>query len=164
MTGCRHNAKNTLVKNYLHLAEANGASVLPLDHGHAGLPRVRTAGTTCHVRHTRAKVPRRRTASRVLTADQVVFAASALGTQRLLHRMMAEGHLPGLSDPSGRARPHQLRVDPRLDRAGRLGRLHARVSRSRPPSTPTRYTHIEPVRYGKGSQRDVPDADRAHRW
>ena len=25
MTGCRHNAKNTLVKNYLHLAETNGA-------------------------------------------------------------------------------------------------------------------------------------------
>ena len=25
MTGCRHNAKNTLVKNYLHLAEKNGA-------------------------------------------------------------------------------------------------------------------------------------------
>ena len=30
MTGCRHNAKNTLVKNYLHLAEQNGARVLPL--------------------------------------------------------------------------------------------------------------------------------------
>ncbi len=30
MTGCRHNAKNTLVKNYLHLAEAAGAVVLPL--------------------------------------------------------------------------------------------------------------------------------------
>ena len=30
MTGCRHNAKNTLVKNYLYLAEQNGASVLPL--------------------------------------------------------------------------------------------------------------------------------------
>ena len=25
MTGCRHNAKNTLVKNYLYLAEQNGA-------------------------------------------------------------------------------------------------------------------------------------------
>ena len=25
MTGCRHNAKNTLVKNYLYLAEKGGA-------------------------------------------------------------------------------------------------------------------------------------------
>ncbi|MGZ4438419.1 MAG: FAD-binding protein, partial [Nocardioidaceae bacterium] len=30
MTGCRHNAKNTLVKNYLYLAESKGATVLPL--------------------------------------------------------------------------------------------------------------------------------------
>ncbi|WP_341351066.1 hypothetical protein [Nocardioides convexus] len=30
MTGCRHNAKNTLVKNYLYLAEQNGAQVHPL--------------------------------------------------------------------------------------------------------------------------------------
>src|SRR5690606_36756091 len=30
MTGCRHNAKNTLVKNYLHLAEKAGAVVRPL--------------------------------------------------------------------------------------------------------------------------------------
>lgn len=29
MTGCRHNAKNTVVKNYLHLAEGAGAVVHP---------------------------------------------------------------------------------------------------------------------------------------
>ena len=29
MVGCRHNAKNTLVKNYLYLAEKNGATVIP---------------------------------------------------------------------------------------------------------------------------------------
>ena len=29
MTGCRHNAKNTLVKNYLYLAERAGATVHP---------------------------------------------------------------------------------------------------------------------------------------
>ena len=30
MTGCKHNAKNTLTKNYLYLAEKNGARVYPL--------------------------------------------------------------------------------------------------------------------------------------
>jgi len=30
MTGCRHGAKNTLLKNYLHLAERAGATVYPL--------------------------------------------------------------------------------------------------------------------------------------
>jgi hypothetical protein len=29
MTGGRHNAKNTLVENYLYLAERAGATVLP---------------------------------------------------------------------------------------------------------------------------------------
>jgi cholesterol oxidase len=33
MTGCRHNAKNTLVKNYLYLAERAGAVVHPMNHG-----------------------------------------------------------------------------------------------------------------------------------
>jgi cholesterol oxidase len=42
MTGCRHNAKNTLVKNNLHLADQAGAVVIsdttvvalrPLDRG-----------------------------------------------------------------------------------------------------------------------------------
>src|SRR5437879_8370956 len=30
MTGCRHGAKNTLVKNYLYLAERAGAQIFPL--------------------------------------------------------------------------------------------------------------------------------------
>ena len=42
MTGCRHNAKNTLVKNYLYLAEQNGADGAPADHGHPR--RARGAG------------------------------------------------------------------------------------------------------------------------
>lgn len=30
MTGCRHGAKNTLVKNYLALAESASAQVIPM--------------------------------------------------------------------------------------------------------------------------------------
>ena len=30
MTGCRHEAKNTLLKNYLYLADRGGAEVYPL--------------------------------------------------------------------------------------------------------------------------------------
>ena len=48
MSGCRHNAKNTLVKNYLYLAEQNGARVLPLTTVDPDLPagrgRVRRTG------------------------------------------------------------------------------------------------------------------------
>src|SRR5262249_53157304 len=102
MTGCRHNAKNTLVKNYLYLAEQNGATVLPLTTVTSIEPRTDTdtGGYDVHVRFTKAKVNRPE-ATRVLRAGQVVLAASALGTQRLLHRMKDEGHLPHLSDRLG---------------------------------------------------------------
>ncbi len=39
MTGCRHNAKNTLLKNYLHLAEAAGATIAPMTTVKAVRPR-----------------------------------------------------------------------------------------------------------------------------
>src|SRR3954466_9561331 len=68
MTGCRHNAKNTLVKNYLHLAERNGAKVLPLTTVTRVAPRA-DGGYDVHVRYTKAKV-RRSPSRRVLTAEQ----------------------------------------------------------------------------------------------
>ena len=148
MTGCRHNAKNTLVKNYLHLAEANGASVLPLTTVTRVSPR-EGGGYDVHVRHTRAKV-RRRTASRVLTADQVVFAASALGTQRLLHRMKAEGHLPRLSDRLGElARTNSESILGSIARDASVDYTQGVAITS--SFHPDAHTHIEPVRYGKGS-------------
>ena len=58
MTGCRHNAKNTLVKNYLHLAEQSGAEVLPLTTVTRVTPRAgRRVRRT--VRFTKAKARRR---------------------------------------------------------------------------------------------------------
>ncbi len=148
MTGCRHNAKNTLVKNYLHLAEANGAQVLPL----TTVTRVRPrdgGGYDVHVRFTKAKAPRRGT-RRVLTAEQVVFAASALGTQRLLHRMRDEGHLPGLSDRLG----HLSRTN--SESIGGVVAPDATVDYSQGIAITSSFhpdpdTHIEPVRYGPGS-------------
>ena len=81
MTGCRHNAKNTLPKNYLALAEAAGAVVYPMttvtgvcerDGGGFTVDTVRTAA-----------VGRQRI--RRLSADQVIVAAGTYNTQRLLH-------------------------------------------------------------------------------
>ena len=58
MTGCRHNAKNTLVKNYLYLAEQNGAVVHPL----TTVTRVRPldgGGYRVDARWTKAKLSRK---------------------------------------------------------------------------------------------------------
>jgi cholesterol oxidase len=148
MTGCRHNAKNTLVKNYLYLAEKLGArvhelttveNVRPLDGG----------GYAVDVRFTKAKI-RRKAVRRTLTAEQVVFSASALGTQRLLFRMRDEGHLPKLSK--------RLGYLSRTNSESILGAIapDTKVDYSQGIAITSSFhpdgdTHIEPVRYGKGS-------------
>jgi cholesterol oxidase len=148
MTGCRHNAKNTLAKNYLYLAESKGARIMPLTTVTRVSPRDE-GGYDVQVKFTKAK---RATAAsrRTLTADQVVFAASALGTQRLLHRMKDEGHLPELSERLG----HLSRTNSESI-LGAIGPADATVDYSRGVAItssfhPDEHTHIEPVRYGKG--------------
>jgi cholesterol oxidase len=148
MSGCRHNAKNTLVKNYLYLAEQGGAKVLPLTTVTRVVPRD-GGGYAVHVRYTKAKVSRR-AVTRVLTADQVVFSASALGTQRLLHRMRDQGHLPRVS--------RRLGYLSRTNSESILGAIapDRRVDYSQGIAItssfhPDEQTHIEPCRYGVGS-------------
>ncbi len=167
MTGCRHNAKNTLVKNYLHLAEQSGARVLPL----TTVTRIRPrdgGGYDVEVRYTKAKL-NRPGATRTLTADQVVLSASALGTQRLLHRMKDEGHLPRLSERLGHLS--------RTNSESILGAIapDTKVDYSQGVAItssfhPDEHTHIEPVHYGKGSnamsllQTVLTDGDLGPRW
>jgi cholesterol oxidase len=148
MTGCRHNAKNTLVKNYLYLAEQNGATILPL----STVTRVAErsgGGYDVHVRFTKAKT-NRRSARRVLSAEQVVFSASALGTQRLLHRMRDQGHLPGISPRLGflsRTNSESIGGVIAPDTSVDYSQGIAITSSFHPDPN----THIEPVRYGPGS-------------
>ena len=97
MVGCRHNAKNTLVKNYLPLAEKAGAEVLPLTTVTRVAPRPE-GGYAVEVRPTGRRGQRHH---RTLTAQHVVMAAGTWGTQELLHQMKASGALPHLSDRLG---------------------------------------------------------------
>ncbi len=153
MTGCRHNAKNTLVKNYLWLAERAGAVVHPL----TTVTEVRPAtggGYEVTAVRTGVRLPGRRRRL-VFHADQVVFAAGTLGTQRLLHAMKASGALPHLSE--------RLGVLTRTNSEAILGAsVTGRTARRRSVdySTgvaitssfhPDPRTHIEPVRYGPGA-------------
>ena len=173
MTGCRYNAKNTLVKNYLYLAEQNGAVVHPLTTVTQVRP-LTDGGYAVTVRYTKARWLRRRlrasTVTRTLTAEQVVFSASALGTQRLLHRMRDEGQLPSLSDRLGHLS--------RTNSESILGAIapDTRVDYSQGIAItssfhPDEDTHVEPVRYGRGSnvmsllQTVLTDGDGpARRW
>ena len=148
MTGCRHNAKNTLVKNYLYLAEQRGAVVHPL----TTVTRVRPlegGGYRVDARWTKAKLSRRG-ATHTFTAEHVVFAAAALGTQKLLHRLKAEGDLPRLSDRLG----HLARTNSESIMGAIAPDLSVDYSYGVAITSsfhPDEHTHVEPVRYGKGS-------------
>ena len=101
MIGCPHGAKNTLVKNYLWLAERAGAEVLPermvVDVRPVGAPDG-SEGYEVTTEHPGAWLRKRR---RTFTAHGVVLAAGALGTNRLLQATKLRGSLPRVSDRLG---------------------------------------------------------------
>jgi cholesterol oxidase len=146
MTGCRHGAKNSLTANYLALAERGGAvvhplttvtSVRPLADGGYAIDTVRTG------KWFTGK------ADRTFTADQVIFSAGTYNTQKLLHRFR-DTTLPKLSPRLGY-----------LTRTNSEAVLGVRTAKPKYDYTsgvaitsswhPDGNTHIEPVRYGKGS-------------
>jgi len=144
MIGCRHGAKNRLDHNYLHLAERLGAVIHPETTVESVRPRA-GGGYVVRARHT---VRRRETTEFI--ADQVVFAAGTLGTQRLLHRMRDEGVLPDISPRLGELT--------RTNSEAILGAMSNRkdVDFTRGVAITSSFypdvrTHVEPVRYGKGS-------------
>jgi cholesterol oxidase len=144
MTGCRHNAKNTLPKNYLALAERAGARVYPLTTATAIAERDGGGFTIETVRTTGRRRVRR------LSAEHVIVAAGTYGTQKLLHRMKNEGMLPRLSPRLGRLT--------RTNSESLLGAVSTRADTDYSRGVaitssfyPAPDTHVEPVRYGKGS-------------
>ena len=146
MTGCRHGAKNTLVKNYLYLAEQAGAKVWELttvkhiqQHTDGGfelsLKRTSVAG---EVRAATIRVP------------QVIVAAGALGSAKLLQKSRDRGGLKGISPKLGELS--------RTNSESLLGVVakkndhdFTRGSSITSSVFPNAHTHIEPVRYGRGS-------------
>ncbi|MEU1040191.1 GMC family oxidoreductase [Streptomyces sp. NPDC005907] len=155
MTGCRHGAKNTLNENYLHLAEKAGAVVHPMttvvsvtDDSRGGYA-VRTLPTD----------DRRKGQGRTFTARRVVIAAGTYGTQTLLHRMKSGGQLPYLSARLGEL----TRTNSEALVGAQTDNRRYRKAHGEPKADFTRgvaitssihpddSTHIEPVRYGRGS-------------
>ncbi len=146
MTGCRVGAKNTLVKNYLYLAEKAGATVLPLTTV-TDVRRRDGGGFVVGARRTGGKLRR---GKRELTAEQVIFAAGALGTQRLLLGLRDRGRLPGVSPRLGEL----SRTNSESILGARTRRRDADFSRGVAITSsiqPDSRTHVEPVRYGRGS-------------
>jgi len=148
MTGCRHGAKNTLIKNYLGLAESAGAQIIPMttvagfEQRADGLWDVRTVRTGRWARKDR----------RTYTARHLILAAGTYGTQSLLFKMRDAGKLAKLSSKLGvltRTNSESIVGAGRLEAKPDLDLTHGVAITSSIHPTPD--THIEPVRYGKGS-------------
>jgi cholesterol oxidase len=145
MTGCRVGAKNTLDRNYLHLAEGLGCEI----HAETRVVDVRPAasgGWEVEAERATAVLGGER---RVYRARGVVFAAGALGTVRLLLACKARGTLPRLSDQLGNfvrtnseALVGALAPDDRVDFSRGIA-ITSGVDADE-------HTHMEIVRYGKG--------------
>ncbi|MEV6769568.1 GMC family oxidoreductase [Nocardia sp. NPDC051030] len=148
MTGCRHNAKNTLVKNYLYLAEKAGAQVIPMTTVAAVQPQA--DGTWDVATHRTGAWVRKQ--PKTYTAAHVVLAAGTRGTQQLLFAMRDKGTLSGLSPRLGfLTRTNSESIVGAATRKVNPDRDFTRGVAITSSIHPTPDTHIEPVRYGKGS-------------
>jgi cholesterol oxidase len=147
MVGCPHGAKNSLVKNYLWLAERRGAEVMA-DREVVDIRPIGAAdgadGYYVTTERPGAWLRRRR---RVHTARGVVVAAGALGTNKLLANCRHNGSLPDISPRLGELVRTNSEVilavtapDDSVDYTKRVA-----ISSSIYPDP---YTHIETVVYG----------------
>ena len=145
MTGCRHNAKNTLPKNYLGLAEKAGTKVFP-EHTVTKIEQMLDGSWKVTARKSSAWIG----GKRVFTASQVVVAAGTYNTQKLLHKMKSDSVLPNLSDQLGKlSRTNSEALTGSIMPKG--GTDFSAGSAITSSFFPDDHTHVEPVRYGKGS-------------
>jgi cholesterol oxidase len=148
MVGCPHGAKNTLVKNYLWLAEQRGVTVTPDRTVIDIRPLGAEDGSDGYAIASAASGMRRNRDVQTLTARGVVVAAGALGTNRLLQRCRLSGSLPRVSHRLGElVRTNSesiLAVTVPEDYPEDLTRRVAITSSIYPDP----HTHIETVTYG----------------
>jgi cholesterol oxidase len=147
MLGCRHDAKNSLDKNYLHLARNSGVELLADTEVTAVRPR---EGGGYRIEAKQGRHPLGRTAIE-LHAGQVIFAGGVLGTVDLLLRLKRDPQgLPRLSDRLGwgvRTNSEALigvisrRKDIDLSKGIAIGSI----------LQTDEHSHLEPVRFSAGS-------------
>lgn len=147
MVGCRHGAKNSLDLNYLHLAEARGVDVF-VETKAVLVREVQGRGYVVKTRRVGAPAPGRK---RTFEGRSVVVAAGVLGTLELLLRCRDQGSLPNIS--------RRLGLGVRTNSEAIVGATARRsdgedYSEGIAISSSVHLdgqTHVEPVRYPRGS-------------
>lgn len=146
MVGCRHNAKNTLDRNYLYLAEKKGVQVFPETKAIL-IRELPEGGYEVETRRSTAWFFGRR---RTFRCRGLVLSAGVLGTLELLFRCRDAGTLPRLSPMLGaRVRTNSETLCGASARTDDVDYSEGVAITS--SVFPDEVTHVEPVRYPKGS-------------
>lgn len=149
MTGCRHNAKNTLDRNYLYLAQQEGATIQPESEVYDAEPLDDDSGATGYRIRWRSSTSRIFRKRGEFTAGGVIFSGGVLGTVKLLLQLK-KSSLPKLSERVGsRVRTNSESLigitvsgkDVNFSKGIAIGSI----------LNTDKYSHLEPVRYASGS-------------
>ena len=148
MTGCRHNAKNTLDKNYLHLAQQHGAEIISEQEVTDIIPLDEKNGATGYeiIFRQSTKLFKKKQS---VKAKGVVLSGGVLGTVPLLLKQKKK-NLANLSDKVGnniRTNNEALILTVTSDKTKNMSDGIAIGSIIEIDEN----SNIEPVRYGKGS-------------
>lgn len=147
MTGCRHNAKNTLDKNYLFLAQEKGVEILAKHEVYDVIP-IDKEGASGYKVSIKASINRFKS-RKVLSTKGVIFSGGVLGTIKLFLKIK-EKSLPNLSNQLGeyiRTNNETLISVSTLDKDKDLSKGIAIGSLLHTDEN----SHLEVVRYAKGS-------------
>ena len=145
MVGCRYNAKNTLDKNYLYLAEQLGVTIMP-EQEVLDIHPLKDGGYQLTIRKsTGLKRPVRK-----LQAKKVILSGGVMGTVKLLLKCRTNGSLANISPNLG----DFVRTNSEAIIGIKLKKTPSEdFSKGVAISAgfhPDKETHIETVRYGKG--------------
>lgn len=143
MTGCPHNAKNTLDKNYLFLAQSLGCEIIAEHEIKNITPK--NGGYEVSFKKSTSYWGRKKK----LTSKGIILSGGVLGTTRLLIKLKKKS-LPNLSDQLGE-----------MVRTNNEALIFSVTTNKTTDYTKgvaigsildvDEYTHLEPVRYGRGS-------------
>ena len=145
MTGCPYNAKNTLDKNYLYLAQKKGVKI-EAEKLVTSVKKSEMGYEVTYKSSTDFFLKKKKT----LQTKGIIFSGGVLGTVRLLSDMKAKNILPDLSSQVGchiRTNNENLSLitsknkDINLSKGIAIGSIF-------PPNNDG---HVEAVRYGAGS-------------
>jgi cholesterol oxidase len=148
MTGCRHNAKNTLDKNYLYFAQKHGAEILAEKEVYDVVPLDNNEGATGYKISVKSSTKFFKD-NKNITSKGIIFSGGVLGTIKLLLKIKLKS-LPLLSDKLGddiRTNSETLVSVSTLDNSKDLSKGVAIGSLLHTDDN----SHLEVVRYSEGS-------------